>query len=134
VILLLTEILRVPEPVLFTAKLFPLDDALRITFETIEALLGAEIAQVIIAATPAELYKSAVKVTPALKLKEPPFVAPPVVSLRTSATVVLTFTVIANEFDINTSALVNVGNKLLAVPVGVVDQTSAALMLPALRA
>jgi hypothetical protein len=120
--------------VLFTAEVFPLDDALRITFETIAALLGAVIAQVSSVTFPAALYKSAAKVTPALKLKEPPIVAPPVVSLRTSATVVLTFTVMANEFDINTSALVNVGKKLLAVPVGVVAQTSVALIFPALRA
>jgi hypothetical protein len=56
------------------------------------------------------------------------------VSLRTSATVVLTFTVIVNEFAINTSAFVNVGKRLLAVPAGAVAQTSAALMFPALRA
>jgi hypothetical protein len=42
--------------------------------------------------------------------------------------------VIIKELDINTSEAVNVGNKSLAVPVGVVAQTSVALMFPALRA
>jgi hypothetical protein len=76
----------------------------------------------------------AVKVTPSDRVNAPPRVAPPVVSLRTSATVVLTLTVMAKLFDINTSEDVNVGNRLLAVPLGVVAHTSTALMFPALRA
>jgi hypothetical protein len=75
-----------------------------------------------------------VRVTPSANEKLPPTVAPPVVSLRTSATVALTLTVMAKELAIKTSAFVNVGKRLLAVPVGAVAQTSAALMLPALRA
>jgi hypothetical protein len=75
-----------------------------------------------------------VRVTPFDKVKLPPPVAPLKVSLRTSPTAVSTFTVIPNEFAINTSADVNVGNKLLAVPLGVVAHTSAALMFPPLRA
>jgi hypothetical protein len=76
----------------------------------------------------------AVSVTPLAKLKVPPAVAPPVVSLRNSATVVLTLTVMVNEFAMRTSAFVNVGNKLLAAPVGVAAQTSTALISPAFRA
>tara|TARA_R110000868_G_scaffold99473_1_gene273700 strand:- start:36 stop:473 length:438 start_codon:yes stop_codon:yes gene_type:complete len=72
------------------------------------------------------------RVTPSDNAKVPPTVAPPVISLRTSATVVLILTVIAKLFAISTSPLAKV--TAAAVPVGVVAQTSDALIFPALRA
>jgi hypothetical protein len=83
-------------------------------------------------AVPANTFD--VNVIPLLILNNPPVVAPPVVSLRISPTVVFTLSVMVNEFAIKTSEDVNVENTSTAVPLGVVAQTSAALMLPALRA
>jgi hypothetical protein len=125
-------IVRVPVPELFTAGelMVPQDF---ISEDTIEALAG-DAAEKVTQIDPDPVNMLAVRVTPLLKVNDPPFVAPPVVSLRTSATVALTLTVIAKLFAINTSEDVNDGNKSLAVPVGVVAQTSAALMFPALRA
>jgi hypothetical protein len=77
----------------------------------------------------------AVSVTPLESVNEPPFVAPPVVSVRTSPVAprsVETLTVMANEFAMRTSPEANVTAD--AVPAGAVAQTSAALMFPALRA
>jgi hypothetical protein len=81
-------------------------------------------------------YTLALRVIPVDKVNDPPVVAPPVVSLRTSPVLlprsVFTLTVMANEFAMSTSPLANVTTA--AVPLGVVAHTSAALMLPALRA
>ena len=77
----------------------------------------------------------AVNVTPSERVNDPPAVAPPVVSLRTCPVPprsVDTLTVIVNPFAMRTSPLANV--TAAAVPLGVVAQTSAALMFPALRA
>jgi hypothetical protein len=76
----------------------------------------------------------AVSVTLLESVKDPPAVAPPNVSLRTSPVprLVETLTVIAKEFAMRTSPAANVTAE--AVPAGVVAQTSAALMFPALRA
>jgi hypothetical protein len=76
----------------------------------------------------------AVRITPLLKAKFPPAVAPPVLSFLTSATVVFTLRVTVKLFDISVSALVNDGNRSLAVPPCVVAHTSVAFTLPALRA
>jgi hypothetical protein len=73
----------------------------------------------------------AVSVTPVLKKKLPPLVAPPVVSFRTSATVTFTFTVTEKELASSTAA----GSKvtLPATPAGVVAQI-APFTLPFARA
>ena len=76
----------------------------------------------------------AVSVIPLDKSNEPPAVAVLALSLRTSPTVVLTFTVMEKLLECSTSALVNVPQTSLAVPVGVVAHTSVAFMFPALRA
>jgi hypothetical protein len=55
-------------------------------------------------------------------------------SVRISATVVLTFSVMAKLLAISTSDDVNVENTSLAEPLGVVAHTSVAFTLPALRA
>jgi hypothetical protein len=76
----------------------------------------------------------AVSVTPLLRLNDPPAVAPPVVSLRTSPVdprSVDTLSVTVNELATSTSPLTNVA--LAAVPPGVVAQM-AALTLPLDRA
>jgi hypothetical protein len=76
----------------------------------------------------------AVSVTLFDKVKPPPAVALLALSLRTSPTVVLTFTVMAKLFECRTSAVVNVLQTSDAVPVGVVAQTSVASMFPAFLA
>jgi hypothetical protein len=83
-------------------------------------------------AEPANTF--AVSVTPFDRVKPPPAVALLALSLRTSPTVVLTFTVMAKLFECSTSAVVNVLQTSDAVPVGVVAQTSVALMFPAFLA
>ncbi len=79
-------------------------------------------------------YTLAVSVTPEDRMKNPPVVPPATASFRTAETVVFTFNVTVKVFATSTSDDVNVGNKSLAVPVGVVDQTSAAFTFPVLRA
>jgi hypothetical protein len=77
----------------------------------------------------------AVNVTPSDNANDPPAVAPLVASFRTCPVeprLVETLTVIANELAMSTSPLANV--TAAAVPLGVVAQTSEALMFPALRA
>jgi hypothetical protein len=69
-----------------------------------------------------------------LSVNEPPAVAEFALSVRISATVVLTFSVMAKLLAISTSDDVNVENTSLAAPLGVVAHTSTALTLPALRA
>jgi hypothetical protein len=76
-----------------------------------------------------------VSVTPADIVKEPPVVAPFALSVRicpVNPRSFETLTVMANEFAMRTSPLANV--TAAAVPLGAVAHTSAALMLPALRA
>jgi hypothetical protein len=85
------------------------------------------------AAVPANTLE--VSVTPFESVNDPPAVAPPVVSLRTSPLApraVETLIVTAKLFAMRTSPATNVTAP--AVPLGVVAQTSVALMFPALRA
>ena len=76
----------------------------------------------------------AVSVTPFDKSNDPPAVALLALSLRTSPTVVLTFTVMAKLFECRTSVVVNVLQTSDAAPAGVVAQTSVASMFPAFLA
>jgi hypothetical protein len=76
----------------------------------------------------------AVKVIPLFSEKLPPFVALLALSFRTSATVVLTLTVMAKLLECSTSVALKVDHTSAAVPLGVVAQTSVALMLPAFLA
>ncbi len=103
-----------------------------VIFPTIDPIAGEADEKLTQVAVPANTF--AVNVIPLFNVNDPPAVALPVVSLRTSATVVFTFSVIVNELAIKTSAFVNVGNRLLAVPLGVVAQTSVAFTFPVLRA
>jgi hypothetical protein len=75
-----------------------------------------------------------VSVTPLDSVKVPPAVALLALSFRTSPTVVETLTVTAKLLLCSTSLLVNVDHTSAAEPVGVVAQTSVALMLPAFLA
>jgi hypothetical protein len=75
-----------------------------------------------------------VSVIPLDNVKLPPAVALLALSFRTSATVALTLTVTAKLLLCSTSVLVKVENTSAAVPLGVVAQTSVALMLPAFLA
>ncbi len=76
----------------------------------------------------------AVSVTPFDSVKLPPAVALLALSLRTVSTVVETLTVMAKLLLCSTSLLVKVDHTSAAVPLGVVAQTSVALMLPAFLA
>jgi hypothetical protein len=76
----------------------------------------------------------AVSVTPLDNVNEPPAVALFALSFRTVATVVETLTVMAKLLACSTSLLVKIDHTSAAVPLGVVAQTSVALMLPAFLA
>ncbi len=76
----------------------------------------------------------AVSVTPLDSVKPPPAVALLALSVRTSATVVSTLTVMAKLLECSTSVLSKVDHTSAAEPVGVVAQTSVAFMLPAFLA
>jgi len=95
----------------------------------------AETVPVVDTQTVAPANTFAVNVTPSDNANPPPAVAPLVASLRTCPVeprFVEIFTVMTKELAIRTSPATNVTAE--AVPLGMVDQTSAAFMFPVLRA
>jgi LysM repeat protein len=130
----LPTMFSVPLEVLLVANAF--DPLPPIQFPTIVAELPdvpEKVTQTEFPKDPAKQF--AVSVTPLESVNPPPAVAPPNVLFRTSPVaprLVSTLTVMAKEFAMRTSPATNVTAP--AVPLGVVAQTSEALMFPALRA
>jgi hypothetical protein len=127
--------LSVPVPVKVAAEPLPEDELPPVQFPTMAAEVPEPPAKVAHGEVVVPAKTLAVSVTPLESVNDPPAVAPPVVSLRTSPVaprLVETLTVMAKEFAIRTSPAANVTAD--AVPAGAVAQTSAALMFPALRA
>jgi hypothetical protein len=124
-------IFSVPVEVLFTPWQFAPVPA--VTFPTIDAELPEVPEKVTQVEVPAMQF--AVSVTPLESVNPPPAVALLALSVRTSPVaprLVETLTVIAKELAMRTSPLAKV--TAAAVPLGVVAQTSLALMFPAFRA
>jgi hypothetical protein len=117
---------------LFVTALQPVEEA--VMFPTMKACCP-DVPEKFTKLEPPAPITLAVSVTPLDNANEPPAVAPPVVSLRTSPVAprsVETLTVMAKLLAMSTSPATNVTAE--AAPLGVVDQTSLALMFPALRA
>jgi hypothetical protein len=132
-VIVVAVIVSVPDPELFTAGALIVPKHL-ICDATIDELAG-DAAEKVTAVADVELKMDAVSVIPLFSANDPPAVAPPVVSFLTSPVAprsVETLTVMTNELAMRTSPATNV--TAAAVPLGVVAQTSVALMFPALRA
>jgi hypothetical protein len=130
-ITLFAVILRVPVELFLAAFALVAEPPVR--FPTIDAEFPEVPEKVTHGVVPAMQF--AVSVTPLDKVNPPPAVALLALSLRTSPVaprLVETLTVMAKEFAMRTSPAANVTAE--AVPLGVVAQTSEALMFPALRA